>query len=142
MVDFINDAEQQYEAFCKVAEEYGFLDVNAAKSGFRCAVKKPEFNAGWIAFTSAISTMKDHLSEKQAEINELKAKLEAAQVKDGFVLVPKECPDPIFADKLFDLLCKKAHGEFGDDQMIFFSDINESEIWEKMIEAAQGEGHD
>ena len=61
---------------------------------------------------------------------------------EGFVLVPKECPDPIFADKLFDLLCKKAHGEFGDDQMIFFSDINESEIWEKMIEAAQGEGHD
>lgn len=82
------------------------------------------------------------IANKQSEINDLKAKLEAAQVHEGFVLVPKECPDPIFADKLFDLLCKKAHGEFGDDQMIFFSDINESEIWEKMIEAAQGEGHE
>lgn len=52
----------------------------------------------------------------------------AQAVPEGFVLVPKECPDPIFADKLFDHLCKKAHGEFGDDQMIFFSDIDESAI--------------
>lgn len=60
---------------------------------------------------------------------------------EGFVLVPKECPDPIFADKLFDHLCKKAHGEFGDDQMIFFSDIDESAIWQLMIEA-QEQSHD
>jgi len=58
-------------------------------------------------------------------------------VPDGFVLVPRECPDPIFADKLFDHLCKKAHGEFGDDQMIFFSDIDESAIWQLMIEAQE-----
>ena len=56
---------------------------------------------------------------------------------EGFVLVPKECPDPIFADKLFDHLCEKAHGEFGDDQMIFFSDIDESAIWQLMIEAQE-----
>ena len=56
---------------------------------------------------------------------------------EGFVLVPRECPDPIFADKLFDHLCKKAHGEFGDDQMIFFSDIDESAIWQLMIEAQE-----
>lgn len=60
---------------------------------------------------------------------------------EGFVLVPRECPDPIFADKLFDHLCKKAHGEFGDDQMIFFSDIDESAIWQLMIEA-QEQSHD
>lgn len=60
-----------------------------------------------------------------------------AQVPEGFVLVPRECPDPIFADKLFDHLCKKAHGEFGDDQMIFFSDIDESAIWQLMIEAQE-----
>lgn len=60
-----------------------------------------------------------------------------AQVSEGFVLVPRECPDPIFADKLFDHLCKKAHGEFGDDQMIFFSDIDESAIWQLMIEAQE-----
>lgn len=59
------------------------------------------------------------------------------EVTEGFVLVPKECPDPIFADKLFDHLCKKAHGEFGDDQMIFFSDIDESAIWQLMIEAQE-----
>lgn len=60
---------------------------------------------------------------------------------EGFVLVPRECPDPIFADKLFGHLCKKAHGEFGDDQMIFFSDIDESAIWQLMIEA-QEQSHD
>ena len=65
----------------------------------------------------------------------------AQAVPEGFVLVPKECPDPIFADKLFDHLCKKAYGEFGDDQMIFFSDIDESAIWQLMIEA-QEQSHD
>ena len=65
----------------------------------------------------------------------------AQAVPEGFVLVPKECPDPIFADKLFDHLCEKAHGEFGDDQMIFFSDIDESAIWQLMIEA-QEQSHD
>lgn len=59
----------------------------------------------------------------------------AQAVPEGFVLVPRECPDPIFADKLFDHLCEKAHGEFGDDQMIFFSDIDENAIWQLMIEA-------
>ena len=65
----------------------------------------------------------------------------AKATPEGFVLVPRECPDPIFADKLFDHLCKKAHGEFGDDQMIFFSDIDESAIWQLMIEA-QEQSHD
>ena len=60
----------------------------------------------------------------------------AQAVPEGFVLAPKECPDPIFADKLFDHLCEKAHGEFGDDQMIFFSDIDESAIWQLMIDEA------
>ena len=61
----------------------------------------------------------------------------AQAVPEGFVLVPRECPDPIFADNLFDHLCEKAHGEFGDDQMIFFSDIDESAIWQLMIEAQE-----
>ena len=64
------------------------------------------------------------------------AKSKAQAVPEGFVVVPKECPDPIFADKLFDHLCEKAHGEFGDDQMIFFSDIDESAIWQLMIDEA------
>lgn len=78
------------------------------------------------------------------EMHELWKELQEAKnqaTPEGFVLVPKECPDPIFADKLFDHLCKKAHGEFGDDQMIFFSDIDESAIWQLMIEA-QEQSHD
>lgn len=97
-------------------------------------------NTGWAMWKKAIN-----FNDQQAEIDSLKAENAALKerlqkIEDGeFVVVPKECPDPIFADKLFDLLCKKAHGEFGDDQMIFFSDIDESAIWKTMIEAAQGE---
>ena len=72
---------------------------------------------------------------------ELFQAMKSQATPEGFVLVPRECPDPIFADKLFDHLCKKAHGEFGDDQMIFFSDIDESAIWQLMIEA-QEQSHD
>ena len=41
--EFITDVEQQYEVYCKIAEEYGFIDLNAKKSGFRCTTKSNEF---------------------------------------------------------------------------------------------------
>ncbi len=79
----------------------------------------------------------DDRTVHQFRVSDLASVRKAQAVPEGFVLVPKECPDPIFADKLFDHLCKKAHGEFGDDQMIFFSDIDESAIWQLMIEAQE-----
>ena len=82
----------------------------------------------------------EEYSEALNEINSSWCIWQAAKaqaVPDGFVLIPRECPDPIFADKLFDHLCEKAHGEFGDDQMIFFSDIDESAIWQLMLEAQE-----
>ena len=60
----------------------------------------------------------------------------AQAVPDGFVVVPVQCPDPDFADMLFDELSKNAIGEFGDDLLIHFSDINEEKIWALMLEAA------
>ena len=89
----------------------------------------------WVVQAKQNKTVIDSLKAENAALKERLQKIEDGE----FVVVPKECPDPIFADKLFDLLCKKAHGEFGDDQMIFFSDIDESAIWKTMIEAAQGE---
>ena len=53
----------------------------------------------------------------------------AQAVPEGFVVVPVQCPDPDFADSLFDELSKKAIGEFGDDLLIHFSDIDEEKIW-------------
>lgn len=129
MIDFINDVEQQYEAFCKVAEEYGFLDVNAAKSGFRCSVKKPEFNAGWIAFTGAISTMKNHILEKQAEIDELKAKVE------------KTCKWSHDEDLNWWTQCGNGF-VFGDDPHPAKHNFKHCCFCGGLIEAAQGEGHD
>lgn len=72
MSDFITDVEQQYEVYCKIAEDYGFIDFNAKKNGFRCTTKSNEFNAGWIAFTGAIAAMRE---DQQAEIDQLNAEL-------------------------------------------------------------------
>ena len=63
---------------------------------------------------------------------------EAEKLK-GCVLVPVQCPDPDFADSLFDELSKKAIGEFGDDLLIHFSDIDEEKIWALMVEAAKAQ---
>ena len=72
MSDFITDIERQYELYCKIAEEHGFIDLNAKKNGFRCTTKSSEFNAGWIAFTGAVAAVRD---EQQAIIDSLKAQL-------------------------------------------------------------------
>ncbi|WP_336018928.1 hypothetical protein [Acinetobacter lwoffii] len=72
MSDFITDVEQQYEVYCKIAEEHGFIDLNAKKNGFRCTTKSNEFNAGWIAFVGAVAAVRD---EQQAIIDNLKAQL-------------------------------------------------------------------
>ena len=74
MSDFITDVERQYEMYCEIAEEHGFIDLNAKKNGFRCTTKSSEFNAGWIAFTGAVAAVRD---EQQAIIDDLiyKAKL-------------------------------------------------------------------
>ena len=72
MSDFITDVEQQYGTYCKIAEEYGFVDLNAKKNGFRCTTKSNEFNAGWISFTGAVAAVRD---EQQSIINDLKTQL-------------------------------------------------------------------
>ncbi len=68
MSDFITDVERQYEMYCKIAEEHGFIDLNAKKNGFRCTTKSNEFNAGWIAFVGAVAAVRD---EQQARVDEL-----------------------------------------------------------------------
>lgn len=75
MSDFITDIEQQYEVYCKIAEEYGFIDLNAKRNGFLCTTKSNEFNAGWIAFTGAVAAVRD---EQQAKINDSEAALKEA----------------------------------------------------------------
>ena len=72
MSEFITDVERQYELYCKIAEEHGFIDLNAKKNGFRCTAKSNEFNAGWIAFAGAVAVVRD---EQQATIDNLKTQL-------------------------------------------------------------------
>lgn len=100
------------------------IEIEGLKTIHKLCNFGADHNMEGCSFTEIVERMFDELAKAQA-------------VPEGFVLVPRECPDPIFADKLFDHLCKKAHGEFGDDQMIFFSDIDESAIWQLMIEAQE-----
>ena len=72
MTDFITDVERQYELYCKIAEEHGFIDLNAKKNDFRCTTKSSEFNAGWIAFVGAVAAVRD---EQQTIIDNLKTQL-------------------------------------------------------------------
>ncbi|AUX84881.1 hypothetical protein C3F34_01530 [Acinetobacter sp. ACNIH2] len=74
MSDFITDIERQYEVYCKIAEEHGFIDLNAKKNGFRSTTKSSEFNAGWIAFTGAVAALRD---DRQSKINELQNHLKS-----------------------------------------------------------------
>ena len=67
------------------------------------------------------------------------AKAHEAEKLKGCVLVPVQCPDPDFADSLFDELSKKAIGGFGDDLLIHFSDIDEEKIWALMVGAAKAQ---
>ncbi|WP_315075609.1 hypothetical protein [Acinetobacter guillouiae] len=76
MIDFISDVEWQYEKYCDIAEEYGFLDRNSAKAGFRCTTKSNEFNAGWIAFAGAVSALRNEFHKLRNENEALKKQLE------------------------------------------------------------------
>ena len=92
MSEFITDVEQQYEVYCKIAEEYGFIDLNAKKSGFRCTTKSNEFNAGWIAFTGAIAAMRE---DQQSKVDELQKRVDAVKA------LIEEYRDPPTEDKTF-----------------------------------------
>ena len=83
MSDFITDVERQYEMYCKIAEEHGFIDLNAKKNGFRCTTKSNEFNAGWIAFTGAVAAVRD---EQQAKIEKLEIELSTTKQVLGNVI--------------------------------------------------------
>lgn len=83
MSDFITDVERQYELYCKIAEEHGFIDLNAKKNGFRCTTKSNEFNAGWIAFVGAVAAVRD---EQQAKIEKLEIELSTTKQVLGNVI--------------------------------------------------------
>ena len=93
----------------------------------------------------------DCAKQKQSEINELNAKLEAAQVPEGFVLVPKE-----FNEKLAEkMAAEMVNKPIPENDPIWIEIANKAykdnllmKKWEiirnykAMIEAAQGEGHE
>ena len=103
------------------------LDRVEALSGHRYTPTSPRSDS-WIAWSAAWDA-------RQAEINEMKAKLEAAQVPEGFVLVPKEPTEEIINAMHDSFLGAFIEGKATGGQSIEFA-------YKAMIEAAQGDGHD
>ncbi|MFW1852022.1 hypothetical protein ACG9XR_15855 [Acinetobacter guillouiae] len=64
----------------------------------------------------------------------------AQAVPEGFVLIGKECPDPIFADNLFADLKTRSFICDGEE-FINLCDIDPIVVWKMMIEA-QEQSHD
>lgn len=92
--------------------------------------------------TTSHSVLFKRQSTTDAWMGWLYSAKDKAEKLEGCVVVPIKCPDPDFADLLFDELGKKAIGTFGEDMLIHFSDINEEKIWDLMLEAARGGNHD
>lgn len=116
-------------------------EINAFHSNYLSARFMDNINFGWSSWQAA----KAHEAEKLKAVHDSRIQFVeyVNKIENGdYVLVSKQCPDPDFADALFDLLSKKAIGEFGEDQMIYFSDIDEEKIWALMIEAAQEPAND
>ena len=74
------DLNKEREVFDK---EFGVADFNMFASNDENLEQSMVLKCNWLGWKACAES-------KQAEINELKAKLEAAQVPEGFVLVPKE----------------------------------------------------
>lgn len=64
-------------------------------------------------------------------------KAKAQAVPEGYVLMPKECPDPIFADSFFKYLRSKCYTEEKGFEYIYLSDIDETEIWNFAVNASE-----
>lgn len=133
MSDFITDVERQYEMYCKIAEEHGFIDLNAKKNGFRCTTKSSEFNAGWIAFVGAVAAVRD---EQQAIIENLKAQLN--NMEACYIEKKKECEGQQKRIDEYKRLTTSIRNEFdlwSDDSE--FADVIEAQI--ENLEALRGD---
>ena len=119
------------------------MDIQEEREAFEAWYRKEYDNT--VIDDSEFSEILDEYESNYYWVDELNqswkawqaAKAHEAEKLKGCVLVPVQCPDPDFADSLFDELSKKAIGEFGDDLLIHFSDIDEEKIWALMVEAAK-----
>ena len=66
------------------------------------------------------------------------AKAHESEKLRGCVVVPVTCPDPQFADAIFEELKTKAFDSFGDDAAVCLSDIDAEKIWSIALETARG----
>ena len=127
------------------------IEIEGLKTIHKLCKFGADHNMEGCTFTEIVERMFSKIEQMKTQVNTLdemllnqgealaQAKAHEAEKLKGCVLVPVQCPDPDFADSLFDELSKKAIGEFGDDLLIHFSDIDEEKIWALMVEAAKAQ---
>ena len=116
------DLNKEREVFDK---EFGVADFNMFASNDENLEQSMVLKCNWLGWKACAES-------KQSEINELNAKLEAAQVPEGFVLVPKEPTEEIINAMHDSFLGAFIEGKATGGQSIEFA-------YKAMIEAAQGE---
>lgn len=134
------DIEKERRAFEAHCEEIGLGGVLQKTDGEYEYSKIQNFWDGWLSCAES----------KQPEIDDLKAQLNALEesrmnwreyvqkIESGeYVLISKQCPDPEFADALFDLLDQHAFGEVGQDKFISYSDIDEEKVYALVVNSTQ-----
>ena len=119
------DLNKEREVFDK---EFGVADFNMFTSNDENLEQSMVLKCNWLGWKACAES-------KQSEIDELKAKLEVAQVPEGFVLVPKEPTEEIINAMHDSFLGAFIEGKATGGQSIEFA-------YKAMIEAAQGDGHD
>lgn len=128
----------EFEAHCKTA---GYTDKDLQKTDdYYVNLHVQTVWEGWLPCAGS----------KQCDIDDLKAQINALEdsrmtwreyamkIESGeYVLISKQCPDPEFADALFDLLDQHAFGEVGQDKFISYSDIDEEKVYALVVNSTQ-----
>lgn len=126
-------------------DEYADIDTQVyctdLNSDFLLWLKSAESKQAEIeSLKSTNHSMEEINNDLSESLSYLKAKIAKYENPD-FVLVSKECPDPDFADALFDLLGKESITDIhGEHQFMYFDDIDVEKIWELVL--AQEERHE
>ncbi|MDP7847048.1 hypothetical protein [Acinetobacter pittii] len=156
MID-LNKKREAFERFhakecnCSYENLKRQLDKQEALTGHRYLPTSPRHEA-WLIWDAAwnaanaqavpesfeVGRLKDRITELLDERQDLYAQINSApDVTNNHVVIPKECPDPIFADSLFNYLRSKSYTEEKGFEYIYLSDIDETEVWNFVVKASE-----
>ncbi|TPT06532.1 hypothetical protein FJU75_14435 [Acinetobacter baumannii] len=142
----MTDLNKEREAFAQTEFNTFGLDVKDFKTtgeyfmfiGWLMRLELEKAKAQTVLESFEIGRLKDRITELLDERQDLYAQINSApDVTNNHVVIPKECPDPIFADALFNYLRSKSYTEEKGFEYIYLSDIDETEVWNFVVKASE-----